>query len=617
LAFFHFQLQGLFLGHASKHTMQNFLVKPLVLDNFEPWLVPHASGHVDFVLTLLRRAPRVTLLITSREGLDVQAAHELQLQGLDYPAAASEPAMPITQYPAAQLFIERALRVRPQWRQAEPPWTELGEICRQVQGLPLALELAASWARQWSVAEIAARLRCDALALATTLRDVPERHHSLRVVLAQSWQRLTANEQCVLRRLSVFAGGWTVEAAEAVCGDDVGAIHESPLQSPLQPMDIPHVLTRLVDKSLVVWDGSASEDAAPRYRMGETIRQYAHEQLLDAHESEQLRDQHLRFFVQLVEQVEPLLNTPQCSTWLPRLTVEHDNLRAALAWACERDLETARWLAGLLHWFWYYGDHLHEARTWYARVLDTGERGHATRGLAMALQGSGTVSTFLNYLDEAQSPLEQSIVLWQQLGDPQRLAWSLYRLTYLLMQRGDSARACATYAEHESLFRASGNSLLLVLALSWWARALIELRRDALTAKALLDEALSLGRAQQDPRSLFACYQSLGSWALAQGAHATARCHQMESLRWRRQWGTHWVILIGLQDVAHVMCLQGDYQSAEPVYVEALALTRMIGDQRSEASLAQQLAEVALHLGNGEQASRINFGTGGGGCVER
>jgi tetratricopeptide (TPR) repeat protein len=229
----------------------------------------------------------------------------------------------------------------------------------------------------------------------------------------------------------------------------------------------------------------------------------------------------------------------------------------------------------------------------------------------MALQGSGTVLTFLGYLDEARAPLEHSIALWQQLGDQQRVAWSLYRLTYWLMQCGDSARACAIYKEHESLFRATGNRLLLVLVLSWWARALVDLRRDELAAKALLDEALSLGYIEPDPRSLFACYQSLGIWALARGDYATACYYQLESLHWRRRWGTRWVILIGLQDVAHVMCLQGDYQQAKAHYAEALALAHVIGDQHSETSIARQLAAAAARLGDAEQTNGTGLGYAG------
>ncbi|MCA1554062.1 MAG: tetratricopeptide repeat protein, partial [Chloroflexi bacterium] len=277
----------------------------------------------------------------------------------------------------------------------------------------------------------------------------------------------------------------------------------------------------------------------------------------------------------------------------------------ALEWACERDLELARWLAGVLYWFWHYGDHLSEPRTWYARVLEAGERATVTRGLALALMGSGLVSTRLYYDGEAQSPLERSVSLWRQLGDKMRLAWSLWALARLLVYRGESARACALYAEHEPLFRASGKGLLLVGALSYWGRALTDVRRDDPAAKARLDEALSLGRIGQDPHGLYICSMNLGHWALAHGDYTTARRHYLESLVWRRQLGTRWLIALGLRDVAHVMCLQNDHQQAEPVYAEALALARALGDQRSEASIAQALGDVALHLGDIERAKAL------------
>ena len=281
--------------------------------------------------------------------------------------------------------------------------------------------------------------------------------------------------------------------------------------------------------------------------MLETIRQYAREKLLEANESEPLRAQHLQYFVRVAAHAEPLLQTNQRGEWLPRLEAEYDNLRTALEWASEHELETARWLAGVLYWFWHYGDHLSEPRTWYARILDMGDRDTPSRGLALALMGSGLTSTRLYNAGAPQAQLEQSVALWQQLGDPQRLAWSLWALGRLLVYRGASERACAFYAEHEAFLRASHNRLLLVGALSYWGRALTDVRREDPAAKARLDEALALGRSLQDPHALYLCYMNLGHWALAQGDYPTANRYYLDSLTWRRQLGTRWLIALGLR----------------------------------------------------------------------
>jgi tetratricopeptide (TPR) repeat protein len=219
--------------------------------------------------------------------------------------------------------------------------------------------------------------------------------------------------------------------------------------------------------------------------------------------------------------------------------------------------------------------------------------------------GSGLTSTRLYNAGAPQAQLEQSVALWQQLGDPQRLAWSLWALGRLLVYRGASERACAFYAQHEAYLRVSHNRLLLVGALSYWGRALTDVRPADPAAKARLDEALALGRSLEDPHGLYLCYMNLGHWALAQGDYAAANGYYLDSLAWRRQLGTRWLIALGLQDVAHVMCLQENWGQAEPFYMEALALVRALGDQRSQVNITQALGDVALHLGDVERAKTL------------
>ncbi len=573
----------------------------LVLDNCEHLI----DACAQFADAGLHASRETHILVTSREPLGIAGESAYRVPSLPAPDLPRLPDLAsLIQYDAVRLFVERATQALATFRMTKDNAPAIAQICFRLDGIPLAIELAAARVKVLAVDKITERLDDRFRLLTGGSRTALPRQQTLRALIDWSYDLLAEPERVLLRRLSVFAGGWTLETAESVCSlqNAEGSDGNLPAQraSRFLPTDILDLLTHLIDKSLVL---AEEQDGATRYRMLETIRQYAGEKLLDANERDQLRDQHLRFFVQLVEHTRPILETAQRTAWLPRLESEHDNLRAALGWAVERDLETARWLAGILERFWFFGDHLSEASTWYARVLNAGERTQVTKGLALALLSSGCISLNLEHLDEAQVSLEASAVLWRQLGEPHWLAWSLAWLAYLLMQRGERVRALALYAEHESLFRASLDRLMLVWVLSNWGAANAAAQNDDPTAKMLLDEALSLAHIQQDPFAILLAHSSLGDWAVVQGDYATARRHFLEALVWRRQLGTRWIIAAGLRQVANVMCLQGDYQHAEPLYAEALAVARALGDQHSEASIAQALGEVAIHRGDIEQAT--------------
>lgn len=565
-----------------------------ILDNCEHLI--EASG--SFANAVLQSSRETRILTSSREPLGISGESCYRVPSLECPNPAETKQIHIGQlqdYPAVRLFVQRATEAFATFKVTNTNAAAITQICSCLDGIPLAIELAAVRVRALSAEQIAARLD-DRLRLFTGgSRTALPRHKTLRDMIDWSHNLLSEPERLLLRRLSMFRGGWTLEAAEQICAGDG-------IESP----DVLDLLSRLVDKSLVVLYEPAAE---PRYRMLETIRQYAREKLLDANEGDSLRDQHLHFFLNLAEHAWPLLESARRIELLPRLESEHDNLRAALEWACERDVERARWLAGMLERFWFFGDHLSEARSWYSRVLDAGERVTVTKGLAMALVSSGCVALNLEHIDEAQASLEQSAVMWQQLGEPKWLAWSLEWLGYLLLQRGEAGRARAIYAEHEALFRATSDGVGLVWVLSSWGTAKSLVVPDDPTGKALLDEALSLARTLQDPFCFVMCYSCLGDWAVLQGDHATARRHFLDALEWRRQLGTRWIIAAGLWQVANTMRLQGDFPQAEPMYAEALALARELGDQRSEAHIAQELGVVAIHLGDVERATTLLAGS--------
>jgi tetratricopeptide (TPR) repeat protein len=211
----------------------------------------------------------------------------------------------------------------------------------------------------------------------------------------------------------------------------------------------------------------------------------------------------------------------------------------------------------------------------------------------------------LEYLDEAHVTFEQSVVLWQILGVKEHLATSLACFAYCLIHRGEPVQANDLYTKHELFFRTSAAIGWLIWVLSNWGSVKATIRRDDPSAKALLEEALSLSQSSQDPFSILVSYSSLGDWAILQDDYTTARRYYLEALELRRQLGTRWIVVAGLWQVANIMRLQGDYPQAELMYAEALASARALGDQRSEAHIALELGDVALHLGDGERATTL------------
>lgn len=571
-----------------------------VLDNCEH-LIDACAKFADAVL---RSSRAVRILATSREALGIAGESAYRVPSLQTPNLAEQiSAEQLTHYAATELFIERAKQSLATFRVNDSNVMHIARICSRLDGIPLAIELAAARVNALSVEKIAERLDDRFRLLASGSRTALPRQQTLRALIDWSFDLLSEPERVLLRRLSVFAGGWTLEAAESVCSlqDAVGMEDNLATADRLLPTAILNLLARLVDKSLVVMDERGAET---HYRMLETIRQYAHEKLEEANESERLRDEHLNFFVKLAEQAEPYLNTAQRKEWMPRLEIENDNFRAALEWACQRDPEVARWLAGLLRRFWMYGDYLNEARAWLMRVLGLGER-TKTKGWAIALQGSGTISTFPYPLDEGREPIEQSITLWRELGDERRLAESVFSLTHRLIQLGQSLDACAIYEDYESLLRKSADRLDLAFILTYWGRAVANSRRDFVGANLLQEESLAVGRTLKDPNALGTTFMNMGHLATQQGEYDTARRYHLESLTWRRQLGARWQIVVSLDNVANVSCVLGDYEEAQALYQEALALSYATGDQPGVAYTKYRLGYSFVAQGKFDEAATL------------
>ena len=488
----------------------------LILDNFE-----HLLAAAPLTAGLLAAAPRLRLLVTSRIALRVGGEREFPVQPLPVPAAGATG--DLAQNPAVALFALRAEAVQPAFALTPAVARAVAAICRRVDGLPLAIELAAGRAKILPPEELLARLDRGLAVLGAGRRDAPARQQSLRATLAWSHDLLGLEERVLFRRLAVFAGGWTVEAAEAVCAgvglDDAGVLDR---------------LGALADHSLVALRQGAG--AYPRMEMLETIREYAREQLEAAGESNTLRQRHALHYLDLAEQAASMLRGQGVADACALLDREHDNLRAALRWASQcQDLAVGLRLAAGLARFWFLRGHYVEGRDWLERFLaDDGEAapGDATPGVTRARALEGLAALVYNMGDYARAATlyEQSIALYRQRDDRHAVARALTDLGGVLRDRGDGARAIAQLEESLALYRELGDRPGIAHALVNLGGA-VYLAGDLRRAAPLLRESVDLRRDLDDEAGLVYSLRMHGLLLAECGLNEQATTAVEESLR--------------------------------------------------------------------------------------
>ena len=552
----------------------------LILDNFE-----HLQAGVGVLSALIRDAPGVTLLITSRERLNLREEWAVQIEGLTYPVNDRDDTLEA--YSAARLFLETARRVQgghglsPLERQSVP------RICRLVHGMPLALELAAAWVRLLSCAEIAAEIERSLGFLTTPSNNGPERHRSMHVVFERSWQLLADDEQRVLRQLAVFRGGCDRTAGL----DVVGAT-------------LPR-LAALVDKSLV------HRAANNRYALHELVRQYAEEKLVAAGEVEQTRDRHLTFYLQIAEDMEPKLVGPEQEVALGTLESDHDNLRAALQWALDGGkCEDAARLAGALARFWDMRGYFSEGRRWLEAALGGDSTGttHAihARVRAKALGGAGTLADQQSDIQRAQELHEESLRLYQELGDQEGVARALNGLGTTMESRLDPLRAQPLHEESLRLFRALGDKAGAAGTLTSLGHLARE-RGDYREAAGSFQEALALQRAMGDAWGAALTLSFIGWTAWEQGDHDRAPALLEESLAQLRAQGNMDALVWMPQYLADIACYQGNWRGAGALVEESLALARQLGLEDAQAWALHIHGRIAAGGGDDRRAA-AHFG---------
>jgi predicted ATPase/DNA-binding SARP family transcriptional activator/DNA-binding CsgD family transcriptional regulator/Tfp pilus assembly protein PilF len=559
----------------------------LVLDNCEHVVAAcrQLLGH------LLTDCPNLRILATSRAALGLPAEVTWRVPSLAMPdSARSLPLERLAAFDAVQLFVERARSARSDFALTPRNAAAIARICRRLDGIPLALELAAARAKVLSAEQIAARLD-DALGFLTGgARPMPDRQQTLRATLDYSWALLTGPERTLFRRLAVFAGGWAPEAAERVCADEPGGA--------LAAAAVLDLLARLEDQSLIVVQERHSQ---ARHRLLEPVRQYAAEQLVAAGEAAWLRDRHAAHFLALAEQAEPALVGAEQAAWLERLEAEHDNLRAALAWAVERpDPDLGVRLAGALWRFWYQRGRLSEGDGWLAQVLAIGSAA-APAARAKALNGAGTLAFVRGDSERAVAHYEQALALRRTLADTAGVAGSLNNLGMVLHYRGEYARALPLYGEALALSRALGDRRLTAITLNnlgTTARA----QGDFARAAAAIEEALTLFSALGDRRSMADLRNNLGQVAYARGDYARACELCGESLALFRELDDRPGVNEALQHLGLAALALGDAAQAAARLEEALALSRELGDTWGIAAALDGLGQVAYQRGDDARA---------------
>jgi non-specific serine/threonine protein kinase len=540
----------------------------LVLDNCEH-LVEACAGLAD---RLLNACPDLRILTTSRQplGLDYEVAH--RVPPMSMPDANQLPApSELGRYEALRLFVDRASAIRSDFSVSQEKVQPLVELVTKLDGLPLAIELAAARTRVLSVRQIVERLDERFRLLSTTSRSASPRHRSLQAVMDWSYELLSQPERVVLMSLSVFAGGFTLEAAQAVSGLEVDEF---------ETIDL---LSQLVDRSLLNVDERAG---VASYRMLETIRHYALERLEESGEADQLRSRLLTYYTDLAESTENDLLTESQPVWLDRLEREHDNLRASLDWGWtsprEADRRLGLRLAGSLVWFWYFRGYLSEGRTWLERILSLEGNDSPTVARAKALSAAGVVAYLQSDYPVARTRLEEGLSIWRTLGDVRGTAFALTFLGRVAQQLGDPS-AGDLGEESVALFREHGDKWGLALSLDFLGEVARE-RGEHSRAEELHRESLSLYLEVGHSWGVALELSHFGHIALRTGDYATARQRLEEAIEIQRAVGDKWMLAWTLHNLGDVVRAQGDHERAAALREESLQLFHELGGKGAIAS---------------------------------
>ena len=572
------------LAILTEHLLSKRLL--LVLDNCEH-LVASCAQLID---TLLRACPGLRVLATSREPLGVagEIAWRVPSLSLPWPLQPTPGGGDGAQSEAVRLFLERASEAAPTFAATEQNQAAIARVCYRLDGIPLALELAATRVAVLSVEQIADELDDRFRLLVGGKRTAVPRQQTLQATFDWSYDLLADPERAVLRRLAPFAGGFGLDAARAVCaGGEVAA------------EDVLDHLTRLVNKSLVAVE---VRTPASRFHLLETVQQYAAARLREAGEQLSAGAQHLDWFLDLAERAEPEQRTADQTRWLDRLEMEHENFTAALewSWTASGGAEAGLRLAAALRWFWFARGHPGEGLLWLKRGL-AGASGIAPPVRAKGLDAAGALCHSLGDLVPAETYLTEGLTIWREIGDKRGMAISLNTLGLVAKAQGSLVRAGTQLSKALALAREMDDAPRVATVLNNLAALAIDQGNYA-AAQPFLRESLSIKRGLGDAAGIANSLHNLGDAALHQGAYEQAAAALREGLTFSRQVGVGHVSAQSLHSLGMVVLRCGDRSSADGHLRESLSLFQQLGDRSGIALCLEGLAEAAVAGGTCEPA---------------
>ncbi|MCC6499979.1 MAG: tetratricopeptide repeat protein [Anaerolineales bacterium] len=555
----------------------------LILDNCEHLI--EASAKI--AETLLASAPALRILASSREALSVPGELAWHVPSMTVPETNAADVERLLQFESVRLFVERAALAQPRFTLTRENAPHIAQICLRLDGIPLALELAAARVKALDVEEVAARLDDRFRLLTGGARTALPRQQTLRAMIDWSYNLLAGDEKKLFRRLAVFVGGWTLEAAEQICaGEDA--------------LDVIDLLARLVDKSLVALDESSSR---ARYRMLETTRQYARETLLNAGETAAFRNRHLDYFLQYAETGKVEMRGRKQAAWLAQLETEHDNLRAALEWSQDNAPERGLRIAAALTDFWDTRGYLNEARRWLDKTLQATAILAPTPARVDAMMGAMAFAIRQSELDVSKKILEEALALARTIDYKAGIARGLTaRGVVTEFFDGDLTGAEALYNEALTFYREAGDNLAIGQALGPLASCALK-RYDFAKAESLYGQSLSLFRAAENEREIAGALGNLAEVALSRHNYAQAEESARESYALYHSLADKHGVATALRSLSIALHNRGQLEAARSASEESAGIFRELGDRGCLILTLTELARQIHHQGDVDHAA--------------
>ncbi len=551
----------------------------LILDNVEHLLVDdaHHQNISNVIVQLLLFAPRVKLLVTSREALNIQEETIYEVHGLPYPTTGQVERL--AEFDAVTLFIQRARHASPGFTLTDENRIDIARICQLVEGMPLAIELAATWIRVLSPDEIAHEIENSLDFLSTTVRDLPERHRSMRAVFDHSWQLLSVDDQQVLSKLSVFRGGFQRLAAEQVAGATLS------------------ILSTLVNRTFL------RRTTAGRYDLHELIRQYSADQLASNPALKSATQQcHYAFYLDFAEQANQGVQGGNQMEWLTRLELEHDNLREAMQWALQNDNlfgvgdEPGLKLAGALRWFWRMRGHFHEGCDWLSEALQHYPAGR-TETRATALFAKGLLMNALGDLSSALPLVQESLSIYQELSYQKGLAEALTIEGLTLLWQGEASRGQDQTRKGLEIYRELGDRWGEAQALYRLGSYLADYG-GAPAGRAMLEECATILETFNEKYLYTSVMISLGISDMKMGDYPIAQIRFELGLEAAREIKHPWGLADVLTNLGCLYLVKGEYDRAQSYFDEALGVYRDQGYNAWQIDVLCAMTENAIAQGN-------------------